>query len=731
MRDRWRPSLGHLFLASVSGLALLLGLLFALILQSSRAALMEVSERMRDDAARQLGARVREHLGQAAEAVAAFEARVQRGAVQPRDAADLERDFFAQLAAQPGLIELTLTTAEARRDAGGAWQADAATGAQVSVFRAAPEADGERIVTRRVLSVPGGGFASQVRLREPGAKLDGVAWSAEAGTTENPVLHPTFQGVVGAGAFGAAAWSELHRSALDARLPLERQRVVLTVQQALVDAEGKFLGVLRAGFATEELDRITQVRLAEGAADPHRVFLVNGYGGLLTGLGEESRLIETATDLRVDPSAAPAEVRAALAEEPWRMLSDAAPRYSGAFELEGTRYLMTFRRLGEGGEIRGGLADGAVGIVAPEAHYLGGLLEMQRRLTWAAALVMAAILIGGGWTLRKVRCDLVEVVDETARMRDFSFEPRAREVALREVGTVLDGLELAKTAARAMSRYVPVGLVRQLYRSGREPELGGELRELSILFTDIKDFTQCSERLAPDELARYLGLYLETMTAAVHAQRGAVDKFIGDAVMALWNAPEAVADHAAAACAAALDALARTQALYASEAWRGGPAWETRLGLHVGPVMVGHFGSPERMNYTALGDGVNLASRLEGLNKTYGTTILASASIREAAGKAFEFRLIDRVAVKGRTQALCVYELLGAAGTVPAVRLEAARAYDRAFEAYVKGDFAAARALWEAQPGDLPSRTMAARCVRLLDAPPLSGWNGVYVATSK
>jgi adenylate cyclase len=145
--------------------------------------------------------------------------------------------------------------------------------------------------------------------------------------------------------------------------------------------------------------------------------------------------------------------------------------------------------------------------------------------------------------------------------------------------------------------------------------------------------------------------------------------------------------------------------------------------------MVGHFGAPDRLSYTALGDGVNLASRLEGLNKTYGTTILASQAIRESTGDAFAFRLLDIVAVKGKSQGVQVYELIGA-GPLAASQQERVKAYERALEAYQQRRFADALSLLAGQ-GDPPSQVLGERCRRFQRAPPPEDWNGLFVADSK
>jgi adenylate cyclase len=217
------------------------------------------------------------------------------------------------------------------------------------------------------------------------------------------------------------------------------------------------------------------------------------------------------------------------------------------------------------------------------------------------------------------------------------------------------------------------------------------------------------------------------MTRAVHATQGTVDKFIGDAVMAIWNAPLDDAEHVANACRAALRCVVDTRALFASKEWQGRPPLVTRFGLHVTQAMVGNFGAPDRLSYTAIGDGVNLASRLEGLNKEYGTSIIVSDAVVRQVRDRFVFRRLDRVAVKGKAQAIEVYELLGEAG-VP--KGAAAVQYEEALGAYLRRDFQLAASLLLASE-DLPSRTLRARCAELQVTPPPADWDGVWTLHTK
>jgi adenylate cyclase len=494
---------------------------------------------------------------------------------------------------------------------------------------------------------------------------------------------------------------------------------------ALEDPSGRFLGVVRVGLLASRLDDVARVRVDEAdAADPHRVFLADAQGRLVTRLQTDQPLTDEGGDLRPANARLPEELRAALAQKALLDADEEHPRRSARFEVRGRAYLLSAFFLG-------GAQDWRVGVLVPEDHYTGDLRRTRRSLLIASVVILAGLAVAGLAALRSVRRGLDGVVASAARMRDFDFAPAPVRSRFRDVSEILEDLEQAKTALRALGRYVPVDLVRQLYRSRREPVLGSELRDATLLFTDIEGFTTIAERVEPDELARALGRYFEALTAAVHASGGIVDKYIGDAVMALWNAPDALPGHAALACGAALAGREETERLMASPDWEGWPRFRTRFGLHRDHVMVGHFGAPDRISYTALGDGVNLASRLEGLNRVYGTEILASEAVRDAAFDAFAFRLVDVVAVKGRAHGVRIHELLGAKGTVSGATLDTVRAYEQALEAYRQRRFDEALEGFSALGDDPPSRVLAARCRIFRENPPAAAWDGTHVAREK
>jgi adenylate cyclase len=411
-------------------------------------------------------------------------------------------------------------------------------------------------------------------------------------------------------------------------------------------------------------------------------------------------------------------------------------------ELEEGRSATT--RLQVGGEpylasvmaLRGGRTqDWLVGIVVPEAYYLRDFLASRRQMLVAAGLVMLAIVVAGAIGLRAVRGDLGRLIGATTRLRGFDFAPTpavSSRTIFRDVAVAAESLEQAKTALRALGKYVPLDLVRQLYEARAEPTLGGTLQDVTILFSDIEGFTTVSEKLPIDTLAVALGRYLEALTTAIHGTGGIIDKYTGDGVMALWNTPTLLPRHPWQACEAALRCEEAAAALFASPAWSGLPAWPTRFGIHRAEVSVGHFGAPDRMSFTAMGDGVNLAARLEGLGKQYGTRMTISASVAGDVADAYLLRRLDRVAVKGKHDGVEVFELLGRAGVaLPAERAAAVRDYQVALDAYFSRRFDAALVLLDRHPQDPPALVLAARCRQFLAAPPPPDWNGVYVAREK
>jgi len=285
--------------------------------------------------------------------------------------------------------------------------------------------------------------------------------------------------------------------------------------------------------------------------------------------------------------------------------------------------------------------------------------------------------------------------------------------------------------ARAFTLYLPGPVVERMAASEALPQLGGELRIVSILFSDLAGFTRVSEHLDPQALVSALNTYFAGMTAIIEAHGGFVDKFIGDAVVGVFGAPLDDPHHAENAVKAALAIRAAGGEAARALAPPGGAPPRTRIGINTGPVLIGNIGSPRRFNYTVMGDAVNLASRVEGVNKRYGTLALVSDATVAACGDSVVFREIDTVTVHGRARPVGLYEPLGLAGSVPAETLARRDAFAAALRLWRVGAFAeAARQFGALAEADEAARRLAAHAEEYVIDPP-ADWSGVSVLTEK
>jgi adenylate cyclase len=333
---------------------------------------------------------------------------------------------------------------------------------------------------------------------------------------------------------------------------------------------------------------------------------------------------------------------------------------------------------------------------------------------------------------------MIDISDEMDRIGRFELSDRklAKRSLIFEVNAMSDATDRMKSSLRSFGRYVPRELVQDLLQSGNEAVLGGEKRVVTTLFSDIAGFTSLSETMEASALVAELGEYFGRMSDTVREHHGTVDKYIGDAIMAFWGAPRALDEHALWACRCALTMRDRLNAMQAEWARQGRPAIAARIGINTGEAVVGNIGSPERMNYTAMGDAVNLASRLEGLNKSYGTGILLGQSTAALVAEQMVLRPLDFVAVKGKAQAVLVFELLGENGQVGEAQRRAAELYRAALQLYRARNFSAAEtqflevfaALGRA---DAASQKLAERCKEFMHEPPPDDWSGEYVMLEK
>jgi adenylate cyclase len=362
--------------------------------------------------------------------------------------------------------------------------------------------------------------------------------------------------------------------------------------------------------------------------------------------------------------------------------------------------------------------------VIPEAEFLGPIETTIRYLFIGLAILIIGAGILSAWLARRIiAAPLLTVVDEIKRVERFELDQVRRHPShVTELENLSSAIADMAGGLAAFRKYIPADLVRMLLREGVEPRPGGSIRTLTVMFTDIAGFTGLSERMG-DRIIPLLSGYLDIMSRQVNANGGTIDKFIGDAVMAFWGAPLSNADHAVDACRAALACQRSLQASGLAD--DTGRPLKTRIGINSGDMLVGNIGSEFRLNYTVIGDAVNVASRLEGANKEYGTEIIIGEETRCLAGDRIHVRELDRLMVYGRVGRLAIYELLDVAepGAKPPSWVEL---YDSGLAAYRARDFDAAvmffQKLLAVRPNDAPARIMLERCQKFVDCPPDTEW---------
>ncbi len=362
--------------------------------------------------------------------------------------------------------------------------------------------------------------------------------------------------------------------------------------------------------------------------------------------------------------------------------------------------------------------------VIPEAEFLGPIETTIRYLVIGLALLIVVAGIFSAWLARRIIAGpLITVVDEIKHVERFELDQVRRHPSrVAELENLSNAIADMAGGLAAFRKYIPADLVRMLLREGVEPRPGGSVRTLTVMFTDIAGFTGLSERLG-DQIIPLLSGYLDVMSREVNSHGGTIDKFIGDAVMALWGAPMTNADHAVDACRAALACQRSLQASGLTD--DGGRPLKARIGVNSGDMLVGNIGSEFRLNYTVIGDAVNVASRLEGANKEYGTDIIIGEETRRLAGDRIHVRELDRLMVYGRAGGLAIYELLDVAehGAGPPGWVAL---YDSGLAAYRAGDFAGGMIFFQKllaeRPSDPPARIMLERCKQFAACPPGKEW---------
>jgi adenylate cyclase len=278
-------------------------------------------------------------------------------------------------------------------------------------------------------------------------------------------------------------------------------------------------------------------------------------------------------------------------------------------------------------------------------------------------------------------------------------------------------------------KYVSPVVIENLISNPDKINLGGEKRNITIFFSDIRGFTTISERLEPEKLVNLLNEYLSEMTSIIIKDEGLVDKYMGDAIMAFWGAPLDQPDHAEMACSSSIEMIDKLKELQKKWKKEEIPSFEIGIGLNSGDAVVGNMGSQKRFDYTAMGDNVNLASRMEGLNKVYGTNIIITEKTYKIIKDKFETRKLDAVKVKGKKKPILIYELLSHKGKLSKKQLDFINLYEKGLELYFKREWKSAIKNFDETikiNNDEASKVFIDRCKKFIENPPSKDWDGVW-----
>ncbi|MBV8212761.1 MAG: hypothetical protein JOZ08_05995 [Verrucomicrobia bacterium] len=481
--------------------------------------------------------------------------------------------------------------------------------------------------------------------------------------------------------------------------------------------QGRPIGVFTADFTTSDINEF----LNRVIQDRKLLLFVNTLSGDSLGVASENSL---PTDALLEQSRKLFELD--------QLKFESGEISFRSFQLAGQSYVSVVTPF----TLPSGLTF-LTGVVGLESDFLG---SAQNNLALTAIIGLIALIAGSLfaiWLSHQLATPLTKLSHDLEQVGRFELTnlPPPKS-AVREIVIVGDSLDRMKSGPRSFVKYVPRDVVRELILQKQDAARGGALRRLTLFFSDVAGFTRISENLSPTEVFAELGDYFELVTdIVVERFGGTLDKFVGDGIVAFFNAPGAMEKHAEVACQACLEVVQKLSDVEVERRAANRPIFQTRIGLHTGEVLVGNIGTQHRLSYSAIGDAVNLSSRLEGLNKLYGTLILASGQTKTETGARFEWRYVDRVAVLGRSQGTDVFELLGFQGTVSATKLELRDEYEAGLQKYFEGDFHSATVHFSAvlanQPEDAASRVLLARCHQLALRPVPGLWSGIYEMLEK
>ena len=518
---------------------------------------------------------------------------------------------------------------------------------------------------------------------------------------------------------GRAVWSREYRLFTD-------QVPGITCAHPVYGPDGTYAGAVGIDFRLGELAEFLK---SLKIGDSGLAFIADSEGNILAYPDKSGRDIDNIRSPRspVQQSIKTGWINAAL--ETYIMEKE---KLRFTYEHGGDKYIASFRPFPDNFG-----RDWILGIIVPEEDFIGPIARIHE----TTLLFSFWLLIIGGFLTSTLARELTEpikrITHEAEKIQKLNFEGEIDiKSPISEIYALSEAMNSMKKALGSFKKYVPSEIVLGLVNRHDEARLEAHTEEITLMFTDISNFSLIAEKVTPSQLMEQLSQYFDCIAALIHRHGGTIDKYIGDSVMAFWGVAVASSEQANQACRAALEIIRATGEL--NEKWRqeGKEVFATRIGINTGVSLVGNFGSSDRFNYTAIGDSVNLASRLEGLNKLYETQIIVSHSTAMAGGYEFIFRPLDIVAVKGRHGSVKVYQLLGLKDAADAEHLQnVATLSADALECYLSRDWRTSyekfQKLLEILQEDPAAEMYMNRCRELHQNPPGPDWDGVFKVQNK
>jgi adenylate cyclase len=373
--------------------------------------------------------------------------------------------------------------------------------------------------------------------------------------------------------------------------------------------------------------------------------------------------------------------------------------------------------------------------------FIGKVKSTQEKFLLISLVILFLSIFVVGLIAHRIARPINALADQANRITSFDLSD-VDEVSsgIVEIQKLQSSISRMRHSLSSFGKFVPKALVRKLIDKGIDVKVGGKMKNVTLLFTDIAGFTTISETYPADKLMNHLSDYFDEMTQIIIDENGTVDKYIGDAIMSFWGAPGNDKDHALHACKSALLCQRRLLDLNRKWGFEKKPILFTRMGLHTGDVIVGNLGSTERLNYTAIGDSVNLAARLEGVNKNYGSCVIISQATYKHIQDYAVVRPLDVVAVKGKNEGIKIFELIALQNTDPLLlptneQLKFTEQFARGFTLYLEQRWdEAIEAFKDIQlryPEDIPCRLYIERCEAYKKTPPGADWDRVNHLHSK